>query len=181
MVSASKRVNRPHMIDDRSLLSIIPSHPTPDRSPSAIFPCGRLPRDVPHATRTMTALGALLGRYGLRRPTVPECGKTLDVGLAQITTSIAIESRCPCETRLDRLLLRSSIRPHVGQGGDMEPRRRIAIARKNVAAPTRPSPSNRRSRIARSPSLSGRSHDLINPDGIKSALAGSFAMPMGVK
>ena len=62
----------------------------------------------------------------------------------------------PMGNPVEATFARSSLRPHVGQGGEMGPRRRIAPARKNVAAPTRTSPSNRRLRITRSPSLSGR-------------------------
>ena len=43
----------------------------------------------------------------------------------------------PMGNPVEATFAKVSLRPHVGQGGNMEPRRRIAIARKNVAAPTR--------------------------------------------
>jgi hypothetical protein len=43
------------MTDARSLPHMMPARTTPERNTGAIFPCDRLPRDVSHATRTMTA------------------------------------------------------------------------------------------------------------------------------
>src|SRR5512141_473255 len=62
----------------------------------------------------------------------------------------------PMGNPVEATFAKGSLRPHVGQGGNMEPRRRFAIARKSIAAPTRPTPRNRDLRIIRSPSLSGR-------------------------